>query len=313
MALTLAVAGCGGCRDREDAPERAAELVTTELASARGRLEQSQSGPAAPTPATPPPTADLPALPSSAAVPEPEEGTDRVGEAGAELLRRSQASRWSLDGELTDEDLTIEVRTEVTDRRGEVLGEAGFNLSAVLGFQGVPKCNLLAFEIAYRAGMVVPLVGRRVGWGFPSSEMLANDALDGEISEGWAAVRQRPEAETINLDRELGAGFFVVGRARVHGRPGHVAVVDWVEELALDREGEVRVIAFMGWEANTREGARYGRVVFATTQAHPQARFDHVYVLELRPAEPGREVITLGDGPENPTQVLNLEADDARP
>lgn len=234
---------------------------------------------------------------------------DPVSAAAAELLANTTAEHWSLDGAIGPDDLTIRISTEVTNRQGEILGEAGFNLGVHGGFRGAPKCNLLAFEIAFRAGFVVPLIGRDVGWGFPSSEMLANDALDARIAGNWARVRSRPNAREVNLDRENGAAFFAVARSAIHGRPGHIAVVDWIEEMSVNREGDVRMVAFMGWEANTREGARYGRVVFATTEVVQYARFDRIYLLELRAAEPGNEVALLGDGPRNPTRVYNHEGE----
>ena len=41
--------------------------------------------------------------------------------------------------------------------------------------------------------------------------------------------------------------MMVVGSAANPGRYGHVALVDWVEDLRLDREGEIEIISFMGW------------------------------------------------------------------
>jgi hypothetical protein len=230
-----------------------------------------------------------------------------VAAAAAEIVGRGQSVRWSQRGSLGPGDLTIGVETTVTNRRGEALGTARFNLAAVHGFKDLPKCNLFAFEVAYRAGFVVPLVGRPVGWGFPSSEMLANDALDYEMHGGWAHVLRRPDAQGINLDRENGHALDAVARAAVTGRPGHVAVIDWVESLTLDRDGEIRVLELMGWEANSRVGAQYDRIVFATTTAYPGSRFDRVYVLDLREAVAGDELTLVGRGPQNPTDVQNLE------
>jgi hypothetical protein len=234
---------------------------------------------------------------------------DPIGDAAAGLLERSQAINWTRDGALTPSDLTIRIQTMTTDRRGEVTGQAGFNLDSVHGFAGLPKCNLLAFEIAYRAGFVVPLVGRAVGWGFPSSEMIADDARDNAIVGDWARVRLRPVASEVNLDRENGVGFMAVARASVYGRFGHVAIIDWIEQLALTSAGDIRVLTFMGWEANGSQGARYTRINFMTNDTNPQSRFDFIYILELRAAEPGREVAMIGSGPRNPTEVFSMEGE----
>jgi hypothetical protein len=232
---------------------------------------------------------------------------DPVAEAAAELLNESEVLHWSQAGVLGPDDLTIRIQTPVLDRNGELVGHAGFNLRALHGYRDAPKCNLLAFEIAFRAGFVVPLVGRALGWGFPASGMLADDAADGRITGDWALVRRRPDARELNIDRELGAGFLAVGSAAVEGRYGHVAVIDWIDGLELTREGEVQYLSFLGWEAKPGEGARYGQVRFASTAGDPDARFEAIYILELRPAEPGNEVAVIGSRPLNPTAALNLE------
>jgi hypothetical protein len=106
----------------------------------------------------------------------------------------------------------------------------------------------------------------------------------------------------------MGTAFMAVARAAIFGRPGHVAIIDWVENLALTREGDIRVLSFMGWEANTTVGARYNRITFSTTDAVPTSRFDYIYILELRAAEPGNEVALIGRGPRNPSSgIVNLE------
>jgi hypothetical protein len=328
LAVALALgAACG--QGRGDEAEGPASLVSTGLS--HSRQGGDRGAPPSPRDPRPPPAAvvgpaesppelaspvgpDSPApLPDAAALPPlvPLRGAaahdDPIGDAAAGLLERSQAVNWSRDGTLTQSDLTIRLRTVVTDGRGGVAGEAGFNLDVVHGFRGLPKCNLLAFEIAYRAGFVVPLIGRSVGWGFPSSEMIADDARDFDIVGDWARVRRRPVASEVNLDRDNGVGFMAVARASLYGRFGHVAIIDWVEDLALTSQGDIRVLSFMGWEANGTEGARYRRITFTTTDTNPSSRFDYVFLLELRAAEPGNEVAMIGSGPRNPTEVFNLE------
>ncbi len=325
MALLFAIPTCTPDQTGSD---QQPELVTVDLVQSRGAVTTSKRS-ATPAPINtnkrsvldaPSPAHDASASPEALgpnasltdmrSTPPAGRSNDRldpVAAAAAELLEQSQIIRWSQLGSLGPEDLTIQISTDVTNRRGEVRGAARFNLAAVHGYKDLPKCNLLAFEIAFRAGFVVPLVGRTVGWGFPSSEMLANDALDYEMRGRWAEVRRRPDAREANLDRENGHNLLAVSRAAVHGRPGHVAVIDWIEELVLNREGEIRMLSFMGWEANTRVGARYERIVFATTETYASSRFDRIFILDLREAEPGNEVAMIGRGPRNPTEVQNLE------
>ena len=189
------------------------------------------------------------------------------------------------------------------------MGHAGFNLRALHGYRNTPKCNLLAFELAFRAGFVVPLVGRRLGWGFPASGMLATDASDGQITGDWAIVRRRPIASEINLDREIGTAFVAVGSAAVPGRYGHVAIIDWVDGLELTRDGrQVQYLSFLGWEANPVEGARYRTIRFTSRDKDPDARYSSIHILELRTAEPGNEVSVIGPRPRRPTAALNLES-----
>jgi hypothetical protein len=233
---------------------------------------------------------------------------DPIAEAAAELFESSQVLSWSQPGSLGPEDLTIRIQTPITNSEGEVIGMADFNLRALNGYRNSPKCNLLAFEVAFRAGFVVPLVGRVLGWGFPASGMLVSDAADGEIRGDWAVVRRRPVASEINLDRDNGLGLMVVGSAARQGRYGHVALIDWVDALELTREGEIAHISFMGWEAKPNVGARYGEIGFTSIAHDPAARFAAIYILELRSAELGNEVAVIGSRPRNPTQAINMES-----
>lgn len=237
------------------------------------------------------------------------ETEDPIATAAAELIEHSDALNWSRPGSLGSDDLTIRIQTEVFDREGQLVGHAGFNLRALHGYRNTPKCNLLAFELAFRAGFVVPLVGRRLGWGFPASGMLATDASDGQITGDWAIVRRRPIASEINLDREIGTAFVAVGSAAVPGRYGHVAIIDWVDGLELTRDGrQVQYLSFLGWEANPVEGARYRTIRFTSRDKDPDARYSSIHILELRTAEPGNEVSVIGPRPRRPTAALNLES-----
>jgi len=212
-----------------------------------------------------------------------------------------------MSGALSDEDLTIRISSEVRDQRGELVGFAGFNVSDVQGYRDSPKCNLLVFEVAFRAGFVVPLIGRTVGWGFPSSEMLAVDAADGNIFGRWAEARSRPVAADLNIDRENGHALVAVASSSTVGAHGHMAVIDWIDDLDVTRQGEIRRVSFLGWEANMSEGARYGRMHWGTTAIAATARFDGIFILELRAAEPDHEIALLGRGPRRPTGIANLE------
>lgn len=322
LFLALLAAGLGACdRGRRDGGGDG--LVSTGLGSSR-RASRTGSAAVTPVPVEPAPQPDPPpnapdvstGAPDGSAAPdftEAEAGEGRpssedpVAAAARELLEHGDTLAWRREAALEPEDLTIRVRSEVRREDGELVGLAGFNLRDVNGFRDSPKCNLFVFELAFRAGFVVPLVGRHVGWGFPSSDMIGADAADGHIAGSWARVVRRPDARGLNLDRENGHAVVAVGTSAIGGTPGHMALIDWVDRLELTREGDVRLLDFLGWEANVREGARYGRMHWATPAVVPRARFLAIHVLDLRAAEPGHEVAVLGDGPLRPTEVMNLE------
>jgi len=317
--MALAAAAC----DRGREQTGGSGLVPTGLGSSR-RTDLTGRRAASPVPISteplPSPDATDPAPSPDGSASEPSGGgasspvappsstsSDPIAEAARNLLESGHPALWSRAAALGPEDLTIRVRSEVRNEAGELVGLAGFNMRDVHGFRDSPKCNLLVFELAFRGGFVVPLVGRQVGWGFPSSDMLGADAADGFIHGGWAQVRRRPRASELNLDRENGHALVAVGTSAIGGTPGHMALLDWVDALDRGRGGEIRRISFMGWEANVREGARYNRMHWATTAAVPRARFLGIHILELRAAAPGGEVAVLGDGPLRPTEVMNLE------
>ena len=71
------------------------------------------------------------------------------------------------------------------------MGEGGLEVFSVLdaeGYAGFLKCNLLVFELAYRAGLRVPVMSRNRGWTYPGPLSVGRMLVAGEVVGGWAQV-----------------------------------------------------------------------------------------------------------------------------
>jgi hypothetical protein len=209
---------------------------------------------------------------------------ERLWRAADQLLSQGDPRDWGRDGRLGPTHLTCSFTSN------EIDGLAAFNVLDSEGYQGDLKCNLLAFEMAYRAGLVVPLVGRGRGWSFPGPAIVAEQIADGRLIRTWATPLDRPDL--AGVERRLGAGAaLVLVGAGTAEHPGHMGVVDQVHRLELDTTGRVALVEYSGWEAGAE------RVAYARREWR-LGRFTAIHVLELHdPAEGEPRVVPMGFGP----------------
>jgi len=173
-------------------------------------------------------------------------------------------------------------------------GLEAFNVLDSDGYVGDLKCNLLAFEMAYRAGLRVPLIGRGRGWGYPGPNVVAQQVAEGGIIEQWAVPIARPVFAEIETALGRGSAFLTVGHG-ILGQPGHMGVVDQIHRLELDTAGRVQELEYSGWEAGS-ERAEYGRRTWRI------GRYSRIYLIQLRdPSEGESQVVPLGFGPLGPS------------
>lgn len=212
----------------------------------------------------------------------------RIQEAAVDLLAPGRAEVWGREGQLGPQDLTNDHVT-VTEE-----GVEGFNVLDANGFEGYYKCNLFAFELAYRGGLRVPVIGRGRGWGYPGPNGVAAQIERGQMDGRWAVTADAATDEQLARAREDGVAFMLVGEGR-EGRHGHMGLVDEVHRIDRDREGHITRVEYSGWEANG-DGAHYRRRVWGT------GRFASIHLLELRAPAPGEpQVVPMGAGPALPS------------
>lgn len=213
----------------------------------------------------------------------------RVQQAGNEMLHSGRADVWGRAGSLTPQDLTNDFVTQGQD------GVEGFNVLDANGFQDCYKCNLFGFELAYRAGLRVPVMGRGRGWGYFGPHGVVRMIDQGRIDGSWSTMADHLEKE--DFDRATGQGipFMLVGEGR-DGRAGHVGMIDEVHRIERDSSGNIRRIEYSGWEANG-DGAHYRRRTWGI------GRFASIHVLELRDPAPGEEqCFVIGGRPAMPSR-----------
>lgn len=211
----------------------------------------------------------------------------RLREVAARLTYGDRAGRWGREGALGPEDLSSAISTQ------EPGGVARFNVRDANGYRGYYKCNLFAFEVARRAGLAVPVVGRPRGWGYPGPNRVASDATDGLLEKGWASVVTGEDARSLDRDLRRGTrALMLVGSAR-DGRAGHMALLERVHRIDYGSDGTVRRIVFDGWEARERGAGHLARRTW-NAWGNPgghMARngFEAIEIVELRRAAPGSQ------------------------
>lgn len=213
---------------------------------------------------------------------------ERVQEAAAELLRPDRAGVWGRDGQLTPRDLSNDFVTAGED------GVEGFNVLDANGFEDCYKCNLFAFELAYRSGLSTPIMGRGRGWGYMGPRGLVDQIESGRVDGRWATVADGRSLEEVTRATDQGVPFMMVGEGR-DGRAGHVGIVDQVHRIERGPSGEITRIEYSGWEANG-DGAHYRRRTWG------MGRFASIHMLELRAPPAGQEqCFAVGGGPARPS------------
>jgi Rod binding domain-containing protein len=222
--------------------------------------------------------------------------TARLAQAAYALSARDGGKQWSKEGALSQADLASSVETSTAE------GAARFNVLDAQGYQDSYKCNLFALEAARRAGFEVPLVARARGWGLPTSETVTRDAQDGQLRGEWADVVS--PAQLAELPDKLARGELAVmlTGSGTEGRHGHMAVVERIHNVELDRDGSVKRIDFDGYEARVdgaqhlirRSWNRYG-----VGEDDPRARngFGRIELLALKPAaSPEKPEVLVSSG-----------------
>jgi Rod binding domain-containing protein len=264
--LTQAIGGKGD----------SAHLVTTSLQKGTPIATSSSGGIAEP----------LPALQGA---------TARLAQAAYAISARDAGKQWAKDGTLSQADLASKIATD--GKTGE--GTAHFNVLDAQGFKDEYKCNLFALEAARRAGFEVPVVARARGWGFPTTNVITEDAQDGALKGGWAEVVNAGQVSDLAKKLERGELAVMLTGSGADGRHGHMAVVERIHNVELDKDGSVKRIDFDGYEARA-EGAqhlirrswnRYG-----AGEDVPNARngFGRIELLALKPsATPETPEVTL--------------------
>jgi Rod binding domain-containing protein len=213
----------------------------------------------------------------------------RVHEVGAEMVDPARAHVWGRSGRLEPQDLTNDYMTE-----GEN-GVEGFNVLDANGFYDNYKCNLFAFEMAYRSGLRVPIMGRGRGWGYFGPHGVIRQIQSGRIDGSWSVRADHLTVEDFDRAREQGVPFMLVGEGR-DGRAGHMGIVDVIHRIDRAPSGEIHRIEYSGWEANG-DGAHYRRRTWGL------GRFASIHALELRePAEGEAQCFVVGRGPQMPSR-----------
>lgn len=211
----------------------------------------------------------------------------RLQETAQALMDGGAAGRWGREGTLGPVDLSSQIAT------AEVGGEARFNVNDAQGYHGYYKCNLFALELARRAGLEVPVVGRPRGWGYPGPTRLTEDAQDdGRLEGDWARVVTGESAAALDQGAREGTRAFALVGSATEGHAGHMAVVERVHEVRYGVDGGLERIVFSGWEARENGAEHLSRRTW-NRWGHPggeMARngFQGIEILELKAAPDGR-------------------------
>jgi hypothetical protein len=272
-AISLLVTAVAGC---ETAPQ------------ARGEpAERLQPGVRAQQPETAERVLAATAIAASDPADDPASETrrrERMRAAAHELLEPSRAERWGRQGRLEPEDLSNAYATLADD------GVEVFSVLDADGYEGFFKCNLLAFELAYRAGLRVPVISRGRGWAYPGPLAVARMIEGGGVVGGWARLLDGATLEQL-LDAE---GALLLVGVGVGGRYGHMGVVDVLHDIERASDAVTRV-EYTGWEANV-ERASYRRRTWRLD------RFAAIHLLALdEPAASERQVVVVGPPPDWPS------------
>ncbi len=193
----------------------------------------------------------------------------QVQEVAAEMLAPERARVWGRGGRLSPQDLTNTFAVFLPDG-----GVVGFNVLDAEGFVDRYKCNLFVFELAYRAGLRIPMAGRLRGWGYPGPDEVLRQIARGSFDESWAVPASHLDYDELQHATGLGIPFILVAEGR-EGRAGHMGFIDVVHHIEHDGIDRVLRIEYSGWEANG-DGAHYRRRTWAIQ------RFASIHLLELR-------------------------------
>jgi Rod binding domain-containing protein len=223
--------------------------------------------------------------------------TARLAHAAYGMSAANGGKQWAKDGALSPVDLASNLETQSAQ------GTARFNVLDAQGFKDEYKCNLFALEAARRAGFEVPVVARPRGWGFPRPNTITEDAQDGSLKGDWAEVVKPEQVKELAQKLERGELAVMLTGSGSDGRRGHMAVVERIHNVELDKDGSVKRIDFDGYEARVdgaqhlirRSWNRYG-----AGEDEPLARngFGRIELLALKPAS----------NPENPEVLVSSEA-----
>jgi hypothetical protein len=289
ISMVLAVfAACAG-PPRGDPPDPSDEPPPTEAAAPAPDSVVDAPPPPPDGPFEPPAPRDA----ESRTLPYAAPPLERIRRAARELLLEGDPTVWGIAGRLTEVELSNPFLTSGPD------GLAAFNVADSSGYEGDYKCNLLAFELAFRAGLQVPLIGRGRGWGYPGPSLVMDEIDRGRAIEQWARRVARTDLASLRALTASGAALLIVGRGS-DGRPGHVGVVDEVHRVEHDPAGRVTEVEYTGWEANL-EGGRYLRRTWL-----PGVR-SSIAFLELIDPPPGQgQVVALGFGPMTSSGAASL-------
>lgn len=219
------------------------------------------------------------------------EGSLRQVQLAAEVMLHGEAGRaWGWPGRLTTEDLTNDFATFDSD------GVRAFNVLDAEGFFERFKCNLFVFELAYRAGLRVPLMGRPFGWGYIGPAEVLRQIEREQFDRNWAYAVDEMEIDELREGTQRGIPFILVGEGS-DGRAGHMGMVDEIHVLERNDEGAIHRVVYSGWEANG-DGAHYQRRTWGLW------RFDSIHVLELRDPEAGQaQCFPIDRGPTFPSDL----------
>jgi hypothetical protein len=221
----------------------------------------------------------LPVRPSSGA-PLPGLSGRLQRTADAMLGPRGFAPQWGREGRLTAADLASDFATEGPD------GRAMFNVRDAAGFQGAYKCNLFAFELARRAGFMVPLVGRPRGWGYQGPDGVMADVAAGRLRGGWGRVVTGESAESLDSALVRGERAFLLTGTGIGDRAGHMGVVERIHRVDYDARGRIERIVFDGWEGRRRGATHLTRRTW-NRYGNPggedaRGGFERIEIVELR-------------------------------
>lgn len=209
---------------------------------------------------------------------------ERIRAAARVLLEVGDPLVWGRDGQLSPRELSNPFLSNGLE------GVEAFNVLDSNGYEGDYKCNLLAFELAYRAGLLVPLMGRGRGWGYPGPGVVTEQVERGHVLELWASRVERTDLEHLRAMIDVGAALMIVGQGR-YGGPGHVGIVGQVHSVLHAPDGRLAQIEYSGWEANP-QGGSYGR------RTWKPGRYSLIHLIELREPPPGEpQVVPIGFGP----------------